>query len=219
SRRLDSVAADVSRAEKLLTAAAEVSRQDPAGACAVLRPDRRNTLLSPGPSFFTKFLSIDGRSPADLRSRRDHHLAEVLQRDVQPPRRLPDHLLQYRCTNETAHDSYEWLTNREAVQPAREVRESVTDELLEPLSQCVLAGDPFVEYGIVEHRLRIRFPCPFAAHVAEQGHSMFGFRAYTASSVRSASHSAAWNGRVSCWARTAPPDRHRKALDRLLRRD
>ncbi|HEX6359956.1 hypothetical protein [Actinophytocola sp.] len=60
SRRLDSVAADVSRAEKLLTAAAEVSRQDPAGACAVLRPDRRNALLSPGPSFFTKFLYFAG---------------------------------------------------------------------------------------------------------------------------------------------------------------
>lgn len=94
--------------------------------------------------------------------------------DVQPPRRFPDHLLQYRCTNETAHGSHEWLTNREAVQPVDEVREGVTDELLEPLSQCVLTGDPFVEYGIVEHRLRTRFPDLFAAHVAEQGHSMFG---------------------------------------------
>jgi hypothetical protein len=34
-----------------------------------------------------------------------------------------------------------------------------------------LAGHPFVEYGIVEHRLRTRFPDLFAAHVAEQGHS------------------------------------------------
>jgi hypothetical protein len=41
-----------------------------------------------------------------------------------------------------------------------------------------------VEYGIVEHRLRTRFPDLFAAHVADQGHSMFGSRAYTASSVR-----------------------------------
>jgi len=60
SRRLDSIAADVSRAENLLTAAAEASRHDPAGAYAVLRPDRRNTLLSLGPSFFTKFLYFAG---------------------------------------------------------------------------------------------------------------------------------------------------------------
>lgn len=70
------------------------------------------------------------------------------------------------------------------MQPPDDVTEGVTDELLEPLSQCVLAEDPFVEYGIVEHRLRTRFPDLFAAHVAEQGHSMFGPRPYTASSVR-----------------------------------
>jgi hypothetical protein len=150
--------------------------------------------------------------------------------DVQPPRRLPDRLLQYRCTNETTHGPYEWLTTREAVQPVGEVREGVTDELLEPLSQCVLAGDPFVEYGIVEHRLRTRFPELFASHVAEQGHSMFGSRAYTASSVRFGvalgrlerlgelvseygPATGAWhyNGQVTYWARAAPPDRRRKS--------
>lgn len=76
--------------------------------------------------------------------------------DVQPPRRLPDHLLQYTCTNEAAHGHYEWLTTRNAVQPSGDVTEGVTDELLEPLNQCVVADDPFVEYGIVEHRLRVR---------------------------------------------------------------
>lgn len=60
SRRLDSIAADVSRAEKLLTAAAEASRHDPADAYALLRPGRRNALLSLGPSFFTKFLYFAG---------------------------------------------------------------------------------------------------------------------------------------------------------------
>ncbi len=60
SRRLDGIAADVPWAEKVLTAAAEASRHDPAGAYAVLRPGRRNALLSLGPSFFTKFLYFAG---------------------------------------------------------------------------------------------------------------------------------------------------------------
>jgi hypothetical protein len=144
--------------------------------------------------------------------------------DVLPPRRVPDHLLQYRCTNEV-HGDHQWLTTRNAVQPPSDVQEGVTDDLLEPLSQCVDAGDPFVEYGIVEHRLRTRFPDLFATHVAEQGHSMFGSRAYTASSVRFGvplgrlerlgelvseygPATGAWhyNGQVTYWATTPPPD-------------
>lgn len=149
----------------------------------------------------------------------------------------PDHLLQYRCTNETAHGSYEWLTTREAVHPMGEVREGVTDELLEPLSQCVLTGDPFMEYGIVEHRLRTRFPDLFAAHVAEQGHSMLGSRAYTASSVRfgvalgrlerlgdlvseygPATGAWRYNGQVTYWGQSRATRPSPKVLDRLLPR-
>lgn len=148
--------------------------------------------------------------------------------DVLPPRRLPDHLLQYRCTN-PVHGDHEWLTSRDAVQPACDVQEGVTDDLLEPLYQCVEVGEPFVEYGIVEHRLRTRFPDLFAWHVAEQGHSMFGSRAYTASSVRfgvalgrlermgelvsqygPATGAWRYNGQVTYWARAASADPRRK---------
>ncbi|GLY48666.1 hypothetical protein Lesp01_23220 [Lentzea sp. NBRC 102530] len=148
--------------------------------------------------------------------------------DVLPPRRLPDRLLQYRCTNQE-HGDHEWFATREAVQSPGEVREGVTDELLEPLNRCVDAGDPFVEYGIVEHRLRARFPDLFAAHVADQGHSMFGPRAYTASSVRfgvalgrlermgvlvseygPATGAWRYNGQVTYWARATPSDRSRR---------
>ncbi|ONI86958.1 hypothetical protein ALI144C_09930 [Actinosynnema sp. ALI-1.44] len=147
--------------------------------------------------------------------------------DVLPPRRLPDRLLQYRCTN-PIHGNHEWLTTRDAVQAPSDVQEGVTDELLEPLSRCIDADAPFVEYGIVEHRLRTRFPDLFAAHVAEQGHSMFGPRAYTASSVRFGvalgrlertgdlvseygPATGAWhhNGQVTYWARNPPADRRR----------
>ncbi|MDQ2589142.1 hypothetical protein [Saccharothrix yanglingensis] len=142
--------------------------------------------------------------------------------DVRPPRRLPDGVLQYRCTNRRAHGDHEWLTTREAVQPPSEVREGVTDDLLDPLDRCVDPDDPFLEYGIVEHRLRTRFPDLFAAHVAEQGHSMFGSRAYTASSVRfgvalgrlertgtllsqygPATGAWRYNGQVTYWTRAA----------------
>lgn len=149
--------------------------------------------------------------------------------DVLPPRRLPDGLLQYHCANHRVHGDHEWLTTRESVQAPSEVREGVTDDLLEPLDRCVGPDDPFLEYGIVEHRLRTRFPDLFAAHVADQGHSMFGSRACTASSVRFGvalgrpermgalvsqygPATGAWhyNGQVAYWARSVPPDQRRK---------
>jgi hypothetical protein len=97
--------------------------------------------------------------------------------EVLPPRGLPDHLLQYRCTN-PVHGEHEWLTTRGVVQATGDVQGGVTDDLLEPLYHCVDPNDPFVQYGIVEYRLHTRFPDRFAAHVANQGHSMFGSRAY-----------------------------------------
>jgi hypothetical protein len=64
-RRLNSIAADVPRAEELLTRAAETSRHDPAGAYMLLRPGRYNALPSLGPSFFTKFLYFAGGGAPD----------------------------------------------------------------------------------------------------------------------------------------------------------
>lgn len=65
TRRLNSIAADVPRAEKLLTTAAETSRHDPAGAYAVLRPGARNAIPSLGSSFLTKFLYFAGGGAPD----------------------------------------------------------------------------------------------------------------------------------------------------------
>lgn len=148
--------------------------------------------------------------------------------DVVPPRRLPDQVLEYHCAN-PVHGDHEWLTTRDAVLLPADVQEGVTDELLEPLDHCVDPGDPFVEYGIVEHRLRTRFPDLFASHVADQGHSMFGSRAYTASSVRFGvalgrlerrdelvsqygPATGAWrhNGQVTYWSRNPPADPGRR---------
>jgi hypothetical protein len=65
ARRLDSIAADVPRAENLLARAVEESRRDPAGAYAMLRPGGRNEIRSLGPSFFTKFLYFAGGGAPD----------------------------------------------------------------------------------------------------------------------------------------------------------
>lgn len=148
--------------------------------------------------------------------------------DVLPPRRLPDHLLHYRCTNEQ-HGEHEWLTTLDAVRPPSATHDLVTDDLLDPLIHCVHDGEPFVEYGIVEHRLRTGFPDLFASHVADQGHSMFGSRQYTASSVRFGvalgrlersgelvseygPATGAWhyNGQVTYWAKAGRPVQGRK---------
>ncbi len=64
-RRLNSIRADVLRAEKLLTRAKDMAGHDPAGAYAVLRPGRRNEIPALGPSFFTKFLYFAGGGNPD----------------------------------------------------------------------------------------------------------------------------------------------------------
>ena len=148
--------------------------------------------------------------------------------DVERPRRLPDHVLQYRCVN-PEHGIHEWLTTLDVVQPAGEVRAGVTDDLLGPLNDCVEADDPLLEYGIVEHRLRTRFPDLFAAHVGDQGHNLLGTRLYTASGVRfgvalyrlqrrgelvseygRATGAWSYNGQVTYWARTGQQSRVHK---------
>jgi 8-oxoguanine DNA glycosylase-like protein len=64
ARRLDSIAADVPRAESLLAQAIDESQRNPARAYAVLRPGRRTEIRSLGPSFFTKFLYFAGGGAA-----------------------------------------------------------------------------------------------------------------------------------------------------------
>lgn len=118
--------------------------------------------------------------------------------DVRPPRRLPDGRMEYACTGE--HDGagpYRWSTAAAAAEaPAGRTstarrsgarapgasrtgpsaEDIAVDELLEPLLACVNAGEPFVEYGVVEYRFRLARPDLFVAHVRERGHLMLGAR-------------------------------------------
>ena len=118
--------------------------------------------------------------------------------DVLSPRRMPDGSIEYTCTGE--HDgagTHKWSVapavvaapaGRASTAPrvgarttgaprsSQNTEAAATDELLEPLLACVNAGEPFVEYGVVEYRFRLAHPELFVAHVRERGHLMLGAR-------------------------------------------
>ena len=99
--------------------------------------------------------------------------------------RLPDRLVRFTCArNHEDADPHHWVEALDAVAFSDEADAGVTDDLLDPLSACVEVGGPWEEYGIVEYRLRQRFPDLFAAHVRDRGHRMLGPHKITASGVR-----------------------------------
>jgi hypothetical protein len=62
--------------------------------------------------------------------------------------------------------------------------ERLTDDLMDPMLTCFEEFDGWVEYGVIEHRLREVAPAIFARHVAESGHVMLGPSRETASKNR-----------------------------------
>jgi hypothetical protein len=96
--------------------------------------------------------------------------------------------------------------------------------------------EPLLEYGIVEYRLRQRFPRLFQEHVAERGHVLTGATLATASSVRfgvglgrlaadgqlvsvygPATGAWKYNGEVTYWATPKAPTQ--EVVGRVLRGD
>jgi hypothetical protein len=141
--------------------------------------------------------------------------------------RLPDSMLMYTCSAGHAGDGqHHFVRPVSAAAGGDEAAdEGVTDELLEPIASCVVVGEPFVEYGVVEYRLRQAFPKLFLAHVHDRGHVLTGKTIATASSVRfgvalgrlartgellsvygPATGAWSYNGRVTYWARPPEPD-------------
>lgn len=140
-------------------------------------------------------------------------------------RRLPDRMVEYVCAGEHGDGrDHSWLGTQSAARWATDVDEGVTDELLDPLLACVRLGEPFVEYGVVEYRLRCSRPDLFVAHVRERGHVMIAPGQATASSVRFAASlgrlarsgdllsvygpaTGAWsyNSQITYWARPPKP--------------
>jgi hypothetical protein len=134
-------------------------------------------------------------------------------------------MVEYTCS--AAHNGtgeHTWLVSQASVGWTAETEYGVTDELLGPLLDCVVPGEPYVEFGIVEYRLRETRPDLFRAHVADRGHVMLAPGVATASSVRFGTAlgrlarsgelvsrygpaTGAWkyNGQVTYWARPPAP--------------
>jgi hypothetical protein len=112
--------------------------------------------------------------------------------DVRVPTLDPDGNLEFVCTDgHGGAGPVVFLRPARAAEPAARSRTAVvrvderkTDDLLDPILACIGADDGWVEYGVVEHRLREVAPAIFARHVAEAGHIMFGPKSSTASGVR-----------------------------------
>ncbi len=137
--------------------------------------------------------------------------------------RLPDKQLAYFCAGRHPDGKpHEWVGRADAGSGGWSAAEGVTDELLDPLLDCFAREDGLLEYGIVEYRLRQRYPELFRAHVAERGHVLLGATQTTASAVRfgvalgrlarsgdldfrfgPATGAWSYNGKVSYWCR--PP--------------
>jgi hypothetical protein len=138
--------------------------------------------------------------------------------------RLPDRMIMYVCSDgHGGSGPHTWVASRELLLTQEAAADGVTDELLEPLRACVVPGEPFAEYGVVEYRLRVAYPELFRAHVRQQGHVLTGKRPFTASGVRfgvalsrlartgellsrygPATGAWAYNGQMTYWA--APPE-------------
>lgn len=78
----------------------------------------------------------------------------------------------FRCSNRRKHpEPLDWASSD--VTPDEDDREpGVMEEfgLFQDLPHCLSAGEPFVEYGVVEHRYRQLQPDTFKLIVAKYGH-------------------------------------------------
>ncbi len=97
----------------------------------------------------------------------------------------PDHAgFIYTCTNRAGHDGggvFVWQQDPNSAERAWTGADGILDDLYDPLLSVFEPGEPLLEHGIVEARLRLAAPAVFAEHVAEAGHVMFGAIRNTAS--------------------------------------
>jgi hypothetical protein len=91
-------------------------------------------------------------------------------------------LWRYTCDNASRHASYTWTGT--ATSAADELTtDNKTDELglYDDLPRCLIIGEPFVEYGIVEYRYSVLRPDVYASLIDDYGHTRAGPKQYTAS--------------------------------------
>jgi hypothetical protein len=86
--------------------------------------------------------------------------------------RSVDNLWTYTCDFIRKHESKQkvvWDDGNDA-DPFAAATNQTLDPYFGPLLACVKVGEPFVEYGIIEWRLRQRVPALFADMIREHGH-------------------------------------------------
>jgi hypothetical protein len=136
-----------------------------------------------------------------------------------------DGLWTFTCDDGVAHGDgapYVWDATNEPLGSEGDVQQSLTPYLA-PLRSCVVPGEPYLEYGVVEWRFRALAPQLFSELVAEHGHTRLnpitskksasaylaqalGLLAASGELVRvygPATGTWSYNGRVTYWA--APP--------------
>jgi hypothetical protein len=100
--------------------------------------------------------------------------------DVTLPTKLSDGRLQYTCTaSHGGAGPHTWTpdTDNWVLSPSPSAgggEHNVTDDLLDPLMKVFTGEDRWLEYGVVEHRLRLLAPAVFIGHVRDASHFMFG---------------------------------------------
>lgn len=90
----------------------------------------------------------------------------------------------YTCANGRRHDDAHpavWQADPESDARSCVVGDGVLGDLYEPLVAVLQPGEPFLEHGIIEARLRQTAWDVFARHVEEAGHVAFGDIRNTAS--------------------------------------
>ncbi len=90
----------------------------------------------------------------------------------------------YTCANVAGHvdrQQVTWSYDPAAVERTWVAEAGVLDDLYDPLLAVLRPGDPYLEHGIIEERLRATAWDVFARHVDEAGHVAFGAIRNTAS--------------------------------------
>lgn len=138
--------------------------------------------------------------------------------------RIPNGLVRYTCVGRHGDgQDFIWEMTQKQASEGRaggSAGAGVTADLFDPMLACVIPGEPFVEYGIVEYRLSQQYPELYRAHIAERGHVMLAPSRVTAPNSRfgptlvrlaavglltrifeRATGAWSYNGRTTYWAR------------------
>ena len=112
-----------------------------------------------------------------------HQLCPLCGRDdpitIEP---IADGIWRYTCSNTVKHSVYTWSgTATSAMDDPTTDNKAEGLGLYSDLPHCLVPGEPFVEYGVVEYRFSLLRPDVYAELIDDYGHTRQGPMKYTAS--------------------------------------